>query len=179
MPLIEAGHIHFGENKIQEAEKKWIPIKNKFKHLKLHMVGSLQSNKAKKAVKLFDYIHSLDSYKLAEKINKFEIEQSKKTKIFIQINLDNNEIKKGIKKNELKNFYDFCTNKLSLNIIGLMCLPPKKKSSSSFFKILKDLADNLKLKELSMGMSSDYIDAVNYGATFLRIGTLIFGKRKN
>ena len=178
MPLIEHGHIHFGENKIQEAEEKWSSLKKKNNNVMLHMVGKLQTNKAKKAVKLFDYIHSLDNHKLAEKISKYENELNKKIKIFIQVNLADESNKSGINKRDLKNFYHFCTKKLSLNIIGLMCLPPLNESSSDYFLSLKNLSSELNLRELSMGMTHDYIDAINHGSTFLRVGTLIFGKRK-
>ena len=178
MPLVEYGHIHFGENKIQEAEEKWSSFNKNNNNVMLHMIGKLQTNKAKKAVKLFDYIHSLDSHKLAEKISKYENELNRKMKIFIQVNLTRESNKSGINKKDLKKFYLFCTKKLSLNIIGLMCLPPLNKNSSDYFLSLKNLSTELNLKELSMGMTHDYIDAINYGSTFLRIGTLIFGKRK-
>ena len=177
IPLIEAQHSHFGENKVQEAEKKWPELKKKYPNIKLHMVGKLQSNKAKKAVNLFDYIHSLDNIKLAEKLAKFEKELNKKVKIFIQINLGKEDQKSGIAIKDLDNFFNYCTKKLFLNIIGLMCLPPENEISSSYFQTLSDLSNKLNLKDLSMGMSNDYLDALNYGSTYLRIGTLIFGKR--
>ncbi len=170
--------MHYGENKIQEAEKKWLGIKNDYKNLKLHMVGRLQSNKAKQAVKLFDYIHSLDSEKLAIKISKFQKELNKDVKIFIQVNLANEDQKSGIDLNNLEKFYNYCTKELSLNVIGLMCLPPIDSDSLDFFSQLKINADRLKIHELSMGMSSDYESAVNSGSTFLRIGSSIMGKRK-
>ena len=178
-PLIEAGHIHFGENKIQEAESKWPEIKTKFKNIKLHMIGKLQSNKAKKAVKLFDYIHSLDSIKLAAKIFKYETELEKKTKIFIQVNIGEEKQKSGISILALNDLYTYCTQRLSLNIIGLMCLPENNSDSNKHFKILQDLSKQLGLKDLSMGMSNDYISAINYGATYVRLGTSIFGDRKS
>ena len=176
-PLIVNGHIHFGENKIQEAEKKWLGAKDKYSNLKLHMIGKLQSNKAKKAVKLFDYIHSLDNAKLATKISQYEKELNKKIKLFIQVNLAQEQQKTGIILNDLNSFYNYCTKELSLNIIGLMCLPPINSNSQEFFKILKEIAEKLNLKDLSMGMSSDYKQAILNGSTYLRLGTIIFGKR--
>jgi len=176
-PLIEFGHLHFGENKIQEAEDKWTDIKNNNKALQLHMVGNLQSNKAKRAVKLFDYIHSLDTVSLAKKISFFSKEFKKNIKIFIQVNLGEEIQKSGIPINEIDKFYNFCTNELSLNIIGLMCLPPINSNPDSYFKILKDKSNSLNLNELSMGMSGDYEKAVLNGSTYLRLGTEIFGKR--
>ena len=176
-PLLAGGHIHFGENKIQEAENKWHKIKETNKNLKLHMIGKLQSNKAKKALNLFDYIHSLDNVKLASKLSQHEKEIKKKIKYFIQINLGEEKQKSGILLNDLDNFYNYCVNKLSLNIIGLMCIPPINSNSQEFFKILKKTADKLNLKELSMGMSLDYGDAVLNGATYLRLGTAILGER--
>ena len=178
-PLLDIGHIHFGENKIQEAETKWPDIRNKYKNLKLHMLGKIQSNKAKKAVKLFDYIHSLDNAKLAIKINQFEKELNKKVKIFIQVNLANEDQKSGILLNDLNNFYNYCTKELSLNIIGLMCLPPLKADPKKYFQILKNEGNKLDLENFSMGMSSDYEDALLNGSTYLRLGTKIFGERKN
>jgi pyridoxal phosphate enzyme (YggS family) len=176
-PLLESGHVHYGENKIQEAEEKWSEAKNVYTNLKLHMIGKLQTNKAKKAVKLFDYIHSLDSEKLALKIFQFEKELNKKTKLFIQINIAKEEQKSGITLNEIENFYDYCTNKLSLNIIGLMCLPPVTSNSQTYFKLLKVTADKLKLNDLSMGMSSDFENAILEGSTYLRLGTAVLGSR--
>ena len=177
IPLIEIGHLHFGENKIQEAENKWIEIKNKHKRLQLHMLGKLQSNKARKAVKLFDYIHSLDNAKIAKKIDQCQKELDKKIKIFIQVNLSNENRKSGIMLNDISNFYNYCTKELSLNIIGLMCLPPINSDSSKFFQILKQTSEKLNLKDLSMGMSSDYKQAILNGSTYLRLGTIIFGER--
>ena len=176
-PLLEMGHIHFGENKIQEAEGKWVDTKKTYKNLQLHMLGKLQSNKAKKAVQLFDYIHSLDNAKLATKISQFEKELNKKIKLFIQINLGEETQKSGILLNDLDNFYNFCTKKLSLNIIGLMCLPPMNSDTSKYFAILKKLSMKLNLTDLSMGMSADYELAILNGSTFLRLGTAIFGER--
>ena len=178
LPLIEHGHLHFGENKIQEAEEKWTNIKIKNQELKLHMLGKLQTNKAKKAVKLFDYIHSLDNAKLANKISQYQKELNKEVKIFIQVNLAEESQKSGILLNDLQSFYNFCTKELTLNIIGLMCLPPIDSDANKYFRILKANSDRLKLKELSIGMSGDYEHALLHGATYLRLGTAIFGQRK-
>ena len=176
-PLLEMGHIHFGENKIQEAETKWLNVKNKYNNLQLHMLGKLQSNKAKKAVKLFDYIHSLDNIKLATKLNQYEKELGKKTKLFIQVNIAEESQKSGILLNNLDHFYNFCTKELSLNVTGLMCLPPINSDSNKYFQILKKTSEKLNLTDLSMGMSSDYEQAILNGATYLRLGTAIFGAR--
>ena len=176
-PLLDNGHVHFGENKIQEAESKWLEIKNFNKNLQLHMVGRLQSNKAKKAVKLFNFIHSLDSEKLALKLSQSEKELNKKTKLFIQVNLGEETQKSGIDLKDLDNFYNYCTNDLLLNIIGLMCLPPVNLNSDKYFKILKKSAEKLNLKELSMGTSSDFDKAIINGSTYLRLGTVILGER--
>ena len=177
LPLINHGHIHFGENKVQEAIEKWQKIKKDFNHLQLHMIGKLQTNKVKFAVSLFDYIHSLDSLKLAKKISEEQNKIKKKLKIFIQINIGNEEQKNGIYQADLNEFYNSCVNELGLDIIGLMCLPPKEDGSKKYFLKMKNLAKNLDIQELSMGMSNDYLDAANNGSTFLRIGTKIFGKR--
>ena len=176
-PLIDSGHIHFGENKIQEAENKWLQLKKYNKDLQLHMIGKLQTNKAKKAVQLFDYIHSLDNEKLAIKLNQYQKELNKKCKLFIQVNLANEQHKSGIKLSDLNNFYKYCTKEISLHIIGLMCLPPLDSKSDEYFKILKKSAEQLNLQELSMGMSSDYEQAILNGSTYLRLGTIILGKR--
>jgi len=176
-PLLMYGHSHFGENKIQEALDKWSNIKNNFKNVKLHMIGKLQSNKAKFLIPLFDYFHSLDNIKLAKKISKEQIKLKKKIKIFIQVNIDNEEQKNGIQVNELKNFYKACVNELDLDVIGLMCLPPLNRDVRPFFKKMKELNNTLGLKELSMGMSSDYLDAIEFGSNFVRIGSKIFGNR--
>tara|TARA_Y100000310_G_C20500672_1_gene723818 strand:+ start:267 stop:935 length:669 start_codon:yes stop_codon:yes gene_type:complete len=176
-PLLKSGHVHFGENKIQEAESKWPHIREDYKNLQLHMLGKLQSNKAKKAVKLFDYIHSLDNLKLAKKIHLYEKELNKKIKLFIQVNIDDEKQKTGISLNNLESFFSYCTKELALNIIGLMCLPPIDSNSNEYFKILKNNSAKLKLNQLSMGMSADYNEAVLNGSTFLRLGTVIFGKR--
>ena len=177
IPLLDIGHIHFGENKIQEAESKWIDLKNKYDNAQLHMLGKLQSNKVKKAVKIFDYIHSLDSAKLASKISQFEKELNKKVKLFIQINIADENQKSGILLKDLNNFYKFCVKDLSLNILGLMCLPPINSEPDKYFQLLKKNSDLLNLKNLSMGMSSDYEQALANGATHLRIGAGIFGER--
>ena len=177
MPLINQGQIHFGENKVQEAIEKWQKIKKDFKHLQLHMIGKLQTNKVKFVVPLFDYIHSLDNLKLAKKIAEEQNKIKKKLKIFIQINIGNEEQKNGIDEADLNEFYKSCVNELSLDIVGLMCLPPKENESKEYFLKMKSLAKNLNVQELSMGMSNDYLDAANNGATFLRIGTKIFGNR--
>ena len=177
MPLLDYGHIHYGENKIQEAEDKWSEIKKNYKNLQLHMVGKLQTNKVKKAIKLFDYVHSLDSERLALKISQYQKELNKEIKLFIQVNLGGEKQKSGLPLNNLHTFYNYCVNELSLNIIGLMCFPPIDTDSVKYFKLLKKTSENFNLKELSMGMSSDFEDAVINGSTFLRLGTLILGKR--
>ena len=177
LPLIQNNHIHFGENKIQEALTKWTSVKAEYPQLKLHMLGKLQTNKVKFLLPLFDYLHSLDSYKLAEKISKMQIALNKKPKIFIQVNFENEIQKVGINFNEVDSFLDKCVNDLNLDIVGLMCLPPKSKKPSKYFYKLKKLCNELNLKELSMGMSDDYPEAYESGSTFLRIGSSIFGKR--
>ncbi len=176
-PLIENGHIDFGENKVQEAMDKWSKIKKKNKDIKLHMIGKLQTNKVKYAINLFDYIHSLDSLKLAKKISEEQNKNKKKLKIFIQINIGREEQKSGIDVEELNNFYKFCINDLDLDIIGLMCLPPINSNASKYFQEMEKLAKNISLKNLSIGMSEDYLAAVENGGNFLRIGSKIFGKR--
>jgi len=177
LPIIESGHVHFGENKVQEAETKWLNFKNKNKNIKLHMLGKLQSNKAKKAIETFDYIHSLDNPKLAEKISHYEKIIGKKTNLFIQVNLADEQQKSGIILNDVDSFYTYCSKDLSLNVIGLMCLPPINSNTEKYFKMLKDISVKLNVPHLSMGMSSDYNLAVECGSTFLRLGTAIFGKR--
>ena len=176
-PLIDNGHLHFGENKVQEAVNKWTNIKNSNRNLKLHMIGKLQKNKVKDVIPLFDYIHSLDNLDLAEKISNEQKKRNKSLKIFIQINIGNENQKSGIDKNNLKDFFEFCTTKLELNIIGLMCIPPLYKDSKFYFNEMKKLNESLGLKELSMGMSSDYLEAVDCGSTFIRVGSKIFGNR--
>lgn len=176
-PLLDVGHIHYGENKIQEAEQKWSDVKSRYKNFKLHMVGKLQTNKVKKAIKIFDYIHSLDNKKLALKLSQCQKELEKNLKYFIQVKFDDNENKSGINLDEVSNFYSYCTNELSLDIIGLMCLPPINSNSQNYFKLLKQTAVNLNLNELSMGMSGDFEQAILNGSTFLRLGSVIMGER--
>ena len=177
LPLIDYGHINFGENKVQEAVEKWSEIKNVNPDINLHMVGKLQTNKVKQAVKIFDYIHSLDSLKLAKKISEEQKKINKILKIFIQINIGNENQKNGIKLEDLSNFYQTCVNDFKLKIIGLMCLPPNAKDPSLFFEKMSNAKKNLSLEELSMGMSFDYLTAIKYNATFIRIGSKIFGER--
>ena len=177
MPLIEHGHNHFGENKVQEAEAKWLKIKKEKKNLQLHMIGKLQSNKAKQAVKIFDYIHSLDSQKLADILSKSQSEINKSLNYFIQVNIGNEKQKSGINYNEVDQFYNYCTKEKKMNILGLMAIPPQDENIEKYFKSLSDLNSSLGLTELSMGMSSDYIQAINYKASYLRIGSAIFGDR--
>ena len=177
LPLINYGHVHFGENKVQEAIEKWIDIKKNFKNIKLHMIGKLQTNKVKYVVPFFDYIHSVDSLKLAEKISKEQIKNNKIMKLFIQINIGNESQKNGIPIEELDNFYVRCTQEMGLNIVGLMCLPPNDNYTSNYFSKMQNLVKQLKLKEISMGMSNDYLKAIRYNSTYLRIGSKIFGER--
>ena len=177
MPLIDFGHLHYGENKVQEAEVKWLQIKNKKKDLKLHMIGKLQSNKAKKAIQIFDYIHSLDSQKLADVLAKNQENMNKSIKYFIQVNLGNEIQKSGISYNEVDAFYNYCVKEKNLNVLGLMAIPPNDNQPSKYFKSISDLNSSLGLKELSIGMSSDYMEAIKYKATHLRIGSSIFGER--
>jgi pyridoxal phosphate enzyme (YggS family) len=177
LPLINYGHCHFGENKIQEAKEKWSDIKNDFPNIKLHMIGKLQTNKVKFAVPLFDYIHSLDNLKLAEKISTEQNKINKKLKIFIQINIGNEDQKSGINEDDVQNFYKKCVEDLNLDIVGLMCLPPKDEKTKSYFSRMQNLAKKIGVNELSMGMSSDYLEASKSGSTFLRVGSKIFGVR--
>ena len=176
-PLIDHGHDHFGENKVQEAFSKWQEIKNLKKNLKLHMVGKLQSNKAKNAVEIFDYIHSLDNQKLADILSKSQKNINKSLKYFIQVNIGNEIQKSGISINELDPFYNYCTQEIKLNIVGLMVIPPNDGQTNKYFKSTEQINNSLALKELSMGMSADYLDAIKYSATFVRIGSSIFGLR--
>ena len=176
-PLIDFGHQHFGENKVQEALSKWLEIKRENENLKLHMIGKLQSNKAKDAVKLFDYIHSVDSKKLADSLAKHQLSLKKNLKYFIQVNIGNEMQKSGISVNELDPFYNYCKNEINLNIIGLMVIPPNDNNPEKYFKSLNELNRSLALQELSMGMSADYMEAVNHGSTFVRVGSSIFGER--
>jgi PLP dependent protein len=176
-PLYDSGHIHFGENKVQEAIAKWSEIKKTNQNLKLHMVGKLQSNKVKDAVKFFDYIHSLDSQKLVDAVTKHQKTLNKNLKYFIQVNIGKENQKSGIPVDELDSFYNYCVNENNLNILGLMVIPPNDESSKKYFKYLSELNNSLALKELSMGMSADYSSAIKEGATFVRIGSSIFGSR--
>ena len=176
LPLIEHGHKHFGENKVQEAVKKWHKIKAEKNDLKLHLIGKLQSNKVKYVLPLFDFIHSLDNIKLAEKIHNEQIKKSFKPKLFIQVNLGDENQKNGISPNMLEEFYKECSNRFDLDIIGLMCIPPLGNTDSFFLK-LQELNKSLNLKQLSMGMSSDFKSALKHDTTFVRIGSLIFGPR--
>ena len=177
LPLINHGHQHFGENKVQEAQEKWTSLKNDFPNLKLHLIGKLQTNKVKFALPLFDYIHSLDSIKLAEKISLEQKKKNFKPKIFIQINLGKENQKSGIDEVDLVNFYRKCVSEFNLNIIGLMCLPPFDVDPTPFFKKMQILSESLKLKEISMGMSNDYLNALRFKATYIRVGSKIFGNR--
>ena len=176
LPLIEHGHLHYGENKVQEALEKWTDIKNENHNIQLHLIGRLQTNKVKFALKIFDYIHSLDSEKLANKIADEQEKQRKKPKIFIQVNVGNEDQKSGIDKRNLNDFYKFCKN-LNLDIIGTMCIPPNNSNTEKYFSEMNDLNKELNFKELSMGMSGDYLEAIKYNATYIRIGSKIFGSR--
>ena len=176
-PLIEHGHLHFGENKVQEATSKWSEKKKNNQNLKLHMIGKLQSNKAKDAVKLFDYIHSVDNQKLADNLSKNEINLNRKLKYFIQVNIAHEIQKSGIPVNELDAFYNYCVNEINLKIIGLMLIPPNNENPEKYFKSLNELNKSLALENMSMGMSSDYMEAIKNGSTFVRLGSSIFGSR--
>ncbi len=175
-PLIEYGHLDYGENKVQEALDKWSEIKKKNLKIKLHLIGGLQTNKVKFALRIFDYIHSVDSKKLAKKIADEQIKQNKKVKLFIQINIGNEEQKSGVNKIDLVDLFNYCKD-LNLEVVGLMCIPPIDKDSTQYFEEMNLLNQNLRLKELSMGMSSDFLKASIHSATFLRIGSAIFGNR--
>ncbi len=176
-PLIEHGHEHYGENRVQEAVTKWSELKSNNNNLKLHLIGKLQTNKAKDAIRLFDYIHSVDSQKLADVLSKHQTNLKKRLKYFIQVNIGNEIQKSGVPVNELDSFYNYCVNNARLDIIGLMVIPPNDNDTKKYFKSLSELNKSLALPELSMGMSSDYIDAIKHGATFVRIGSSIFGSR--
>ena len=175
-PLINHGHLDFGENKVQEAIDKWSDIKNVKNNIKLHLIGKLQTNKVRFALKIFDYIHSLDSEKLANKISEEQIKQGKKPKIFIQVNIGNEDQKSGINKERLDDFYEFCKN-LNLDIIGTMCIPPNDENTKNFFFEMSKVNQELNFKELSMGMSGDYLEAIKNSATYIRVGSKIFGSR--
>ena len=176
-PLIDHGHIHFGENKVQESVEKWTDLKNFSTNVKLHMIGKLQTNKVKYVIPLFDYIHSLDNLKLAEKISHEQTKRNKRLKIFIQVNVGNEKQKSGIDPIDLIEFYNKCITDLKLDVVGLMCIPPQKGDVKKYFKTMLDFKNSLGVKELSMGMSSDYMEAIEHGSTFVRIGSKIFGNR--
>ena len=176
-PIIKTGHKHFGENKVQEALEKWTETKDNNKDIKLHLIGKLQTNKVKFCLPLFDYIHGLDSIKLAEKIANEQVKKNFKPKIFIQINIGDEDQKGGVKQDELLEFYKKIIKEFDLDIIGLMCIPPFVDDTSPFFIKMKVLSEKIKLKELSMGMSGDYIQAAKNAATFIRVGSKIMGKR--
>jgi len=174
LPIIKSGHLHFGENKVQETKEKWTPFLSNYKDIRLHLIGKLQSNKAKEAFLLFDFIHTLDSEKLAKKFSELELNSDKKIKYFIQINIGNEVQKNGIDQSIAKEFINFCTNDLKLNIIGLMCIPPNNVDPHPFFEKMQQLKSDNNLNELSMGMSSDYKVAADFGSSYLRIGSAIF-----
>ena len=176
-PLVEHGHNHFGENKVQEAQAKWAVAKKEYPDLNLHMIGKLQSNKAKEAVLLFDYIHSVDNPKLAGLLSKHETNAGKKLKYFIQVNIGNEKQKSGMALDQLDDFYNYCINELKINIVGLMAIPPNDGQESMYFKNLMQLNKTLGLKELSMGMSGDFKEAIKFESTYVRIGSYIFGNR--
>ena len=177
LPVINEGHIDFGENKVQEAMEKWTSIKQDFPKINLHLIGKLQTNKVKFVLPLFDYIHSLDNIKLASKIAEEQIKKNFKPKIFIQVNIGEEPQKGGIEISNLESFYKKCVNEFKLNIIGLMCIPPFDKDSKPYFKKMRELNENLNLKDISMGMSDDYMEAIKQGSTFIRVGSKIFGAR--
>ena len=176
-PLIDHGHSHYGENKVQEASAKWTQQKKNNQNLKLHMIGKLQSNKAKDAVKLFDYIHSVDNQKLADALAKHQKNLNKNLKYFIQVNIENEIQKSGIPVGELDAFYNYCVNEINLKIIGLMVIPPVEKNADNYFKSLNELGKSLAIENLSMGMSADYVGAIKHGSNYVRIGSSIFGSR--
>ena len=177
LPLVKFGHVDFGENKVQEALSKWTKIKDDYKKVKLHMIGKLQTNKVKNAVKIFDYIHSVNSYKLAEKISIEQKKINKDLKLFIQINIGSEDQKNGIEINEVENFLKICTKDLNLCIIGIMCIPPNDSETEKYFSEMFEIKKKLSLDDLSMGMSNDYMSAIKFGSTFVRIGSKIFGQR--
>ena len=176
LPLIEYGHLHYGENKVQEALDKWTEVKIKNTNIELHLIGKLQTNKVKHALKIFDYIHSLDSEKLANKIATEQEKQAKRPKIFIQVNIGNEDQKSGVNKDSLVDFCKFC-KKLNLDIVGTMCIPPINENTSNYFNEMNRINSELGFKDLSMGMSADYLDAVKNNTTYVRIGSKIFGNR--
>ena len=177
LPVINEGHTHFGENKVQEAMEKWTSIKQDFPNINLHLIGKLQTNKVKFVLPLFDYIHSLDNLKLANKIAEEQIKKNFKPKIFIQVNIGEEAQKGGIEIDNLENFYKRCIEDFKLNIIGLMCIPPFEKDPKPYFIKMRELSENLDLKDISMGMSDDYMEAIEQGSTFIRVGSKIFGAR--
>ena len=177
LPLLKAGHVDFGENKVQEAALKWSKIKDDYKDIKLHMIGKLQTNKVKHAGKIFDYIHSVDNLKLAEKISQEQKKIDKNIKLFIQVNIGSEDQKNGINLKDAKNFLNICVKELQLDIIGLMCIPPNDNKEEKYFTEMFNLKNQLSLNELSMGMSNDYLLAIKYGSTYVRIGSKIFGPR--
>ena len=176
-PLLDHGHIHFGENKVQEALAKWSNLKNLNTSIKLHLIGRLQTNKVKFALKIFDYIHSVDNKKLADALAKHQINLNRNLKYFIQVNIGNEIQKSGIPVNELDAFYNYCINEINLDIVGLMVIPPNDQDTNKYFKSLSELNKSLALENLSMGMSADYINAVKHGSNFIRVGSSIFGSR--
>ena len=176
-PLIDYGHTHFGENKVQEAKSKWSDLKKINKNFQLHMVGKLQNNKVKNALEIFDYIHSLDNQRLADTLSKFQQSLNKSLKYFIQVNIGNEMQKSGIPPSELESFFDYCTKEKKLKVIGLMVLPPNDNNTKKYFEKMRDLSNSLSLKELSMGMSADYLEAVHFNSSYVRIGSQIFGSR--
>ena len=177
LPVINEGHIDFGENKVQEALEKWTSIKQDFPKIKLHLIGKLQTNKVKFVLPLFDYIHSLDSLKLAGKISEQQTIKNFKPKLFIQVNIGNEPQKSGIEIDSVENFYKKCVEDFKLNIVGLMCIPPFDKDSKPYFTKMRELSNNLNLRDISMGMSNDYMEAINQGSTYIRVGSKIFGAR--
>ena len=177
LPVINEGHLDFGENKVQEAMEKWTSIKQDFPKIKLHLIGKLQTNKVKFALPLFDYIHSLDSLKLAGKISVQQSIKNFKPKLFIQVNIGNEPQKGGVDIDSIENFHKKCVEDFKLNIVGLMCIPPFDKDSKPYFTKMRELSNNLNLRDISMGMSNDYMEAINHGSTFIRVGSKIFGAR--
>ena len=177
LPIINEGHTDFGENKVQEAMEKWTSIKQDFPKINLHLIGKLQTNKVKFVLPLFDYIHSLDNIKLANKLAEEQIKKNFKPKIFIQVNIGEEPQKGGIEISNLENFYKKCVEEFKLNIIGLMSIPPFEKDPKPYFIKMKELSENLDLRDISMGMSDDYMEAINQGSTFIRVGSKIFGSR--
>ena len=177
LPVINEGHIDFGENKVQEALEKWTSIKQDFPKIKLHLIGKLQTNKVKFVLPLFDYIHSLDSLKLAGKISEQQTIKNFKPKLFIQVNIGNEPQKGGVDIDSIENFYKKCVEDFKLNVVGLMCIPPFDKDSKPYFTKMRELSNKLNIRDISMGMSNDYMEAINQGSTFIRVGSKIFGAR--